>query len=342
LDPLSERYSRQVRFAPIGPEGQERLRTSSAVLVGCGALGASIADALVRGGLGRLRIVDRDFVDASNLQRQTLFDEEDAREGLPKAEAARRRLVRVNSQVEVEARVEDLHPGNVGALLDGFDLLLDGTDNFATRYLLNDVSVSRRIPWVYGAAVGSYGLSMPVLPGVTACLRCVFPDPPDAGTSPTCDTAGVIAPVVGVVSSLEVAFALKILAGRMRPEDAMLHHADVWEGEFRSVRVDRREDCPACGQSRFDFLHGKEGVPAETLCGRDAVQIRPARGVRLDLARLEERLRGAAEILARNPYVLHFRAEGREAAVFLDGRTLVRGTQDAALARAFYRRFVGE
>jgi adenylyltransferase/sulfurtransferase len=312
------------------------------VLVGCGALGATLADMLVRAGIGRLRIVDRDFVDASNLQRQTLFEESDAREGLPKAEAARRRLLRVNSGVEVEAEVADLDAGSAAGLLAGADLLLDGTDNFATRYLLNDYAVERSVPWVYGGAVGAAGLVLAVLPGESACLRCVFPEPPPEGSSPTCDTAGVIAPAVGAVASLQAAAALQILTGNASAASRDLRQVDVWEGSVRSIRVERREDCPACGERRFEFLRGERAGSVATLCGRDAIQINPGADRALDLPSLEARLRGAVEILSTNEFLLRFRAEGCEVALFRDGRALVRGSREASLARALYSRFVGD
>ncbi|MCI0588977.1 MAG: ThiF family adenylyltransferase, partial [Planctomycetes bacterium] len=295
-----ERYSRQIRFAPVGPAGQERLGRASAVLVGCGALGASLADLLVRAGIGRLRIVDRDFVEASNLQRQTLFSEADARDALPKAEAARRRLSAVNSAVPVEAAVADVHPGNAEELLGGADLLLDGTDNFSTRYLLNDFAVERGIPWVYGGAVGASGLVLAVMPGLGACLRCLFPEPPPEGASPTCDTAGILAPAATLVASLQAAAALQILTGNGPAACRDLRQVDVWEGTIRSIRVERREDCPACGERRFEYLRGERGSAVATLCGRDAIQLSPAAQRELDLEALERRLRPAAAIVSRN------------------------------------------
>ncbi|MCI0587025.1 MAG: ThiF family adenylyltransferase [Planctomycetes bacterium] len=337
-----ERYSRQIRFAPVGPSGQERLGRSSAVLVGCGALGASLADLLVRAGIGRLRIVDRDFVEGSNLQRQTLFEEADARGSLPKAEAARRRLSAVNSAVAVEAAVSDLHASNAGELLGGADLLLDGTDNFSTRYLLNDYAVERGIPWIYGGAVGASGLVLAVLPGVGACLRCLFPEPPPEGASPTCDTAGILAPAATLVASLQAAAALQILTGNGAAACRDLRQVDVWEGSVRSIRVERREDCPACGERRFEFLRGERGSAVATLCGRDAIQLNPATDRELDLAALEGRLRAAASIVSRNEFLLRFRVEGCEVALFRDGRALVRGVTEPARARALYSRYVGD
>src|ERR1700691_573983 len=265
-----ERYSRQILFAGLGEDGQERLMRSHAAMVGCGALGSFQAAALARAGVGRLTIVDRDYVEPSNLQRQWLFEESDAVEALPKAVAAVRRLARINSAVQARGMVADLTPANIDELLGEAQVILDGTDNFETRYLVNDYALSRGIPWIYGAAVGSYGLAMPVIPGRTACLRCVYPDPP-SGAQPTCETAGVLNSITAVIGALQTADALKILAGRTESVHACLTTVDVWEGGVRQIEQPARDpDCPACGAGDFVYLEGLRPPPV-SLCGRNAV-----------------------------------------------------------------------
>ncbi|MGC2282373.1 MAG: ThiF family adenylyltransferase, partial [Candidatus Acidiferrales bacterium] len=265
-----EKYSRQILFAGIGEAGQERLLGASAVLVGCGALGTVVANLLVRAGLGRLRIIDRDFVEASNLQRQTLFEEADAREALPKAKAAERRLRASNSDVLVEGLVADLTPESSEELLGGFDLILDGTDNFETRLLLNDLAVARNVPWIYAAVVGSYGVTMTIRPGETACLACLTEgDEKSAalGAEATCDTAGVVNAAVGVIASIEAAEAMKLLGGKPEALNGRLISCDVWSGRFQSIRIARNPDCRACGRREFAYLAG-ESQPHITMCGR--------------------------------------------------------------------------
>jgi adenylyltransferase/sulfurtransferase len=339
---MDERYSRQVLFAGIGAEGQERLARARALIVGCGALGSAQAQLLARAGVGHLRIVDRDFVEPSNLQRQLLFEEDDARRALPKAIAARGRIAAINSGIEVEPHVADVDAGNIAALARDCDVILDGGDNFEIRFLVNDLSVRDGIPWVYGAAVGSHGLMMPVLPGTTPCLRCVFEDAPPAGTSPTCDTAGVIGPIIGLVASLQAAEALKILAGRREAVTPGLVIADVWEG-----RLDRMEAgagpsdaCPACAKRRFDFLEGERGSRADVLCGRRSVQISPAVRGDVDLPALRARLEAFGEVVV-NDFLLRARLGEQELTVFRDGRVIVGGTTDEALARSLVSRYVG-
>ncbi len=346
-----EKYSRQVLFAPLGAEGQERLLASSAVLVGCGALGTAIANLLVRAGVGRLRILDRDFVEPSNLQRQTLFEEADAREALPKAVAAERRLRAINSEVQVEGIVADLTPANAEELLGGFPLILDGTDNFETRLLVNDAAVSRGVPWVYAAVVASYGVTMTVRPGVTACLACLL-EPEGApnrvaGMEETCDTVGVLNTAVGVIGSVAAAEAIKLLAGKPDALHQRLIAFDVWSGNSQAVRVARMEGCRACGRREFVYLEG-EAQPHITMCGRDSVQIHE-RSRQLDLAALGRRLAGVASDVRHNDYLLRFRVPAAgagngaacEITVFGDGRAIVKGTRDPAVARSLYARFLG-
>lgn len=338
------RYSRQVLFQGIGASGQSSIRRSSVLVVGAGALGSIGAEALVRAGVGRLRLVDRDYVDESNLQRQSLYDERDLAEGLPKAIAAERKLRSINGDVEVEARVEDVHAGNVLALLDGIDLVLDGTDNFETRYLLNDASIRTGVPWIYAACVGSYGMSFVVRPGVTPCLRCLLEEEPPAGTSPTCDTAGVIAPAVHAVSAFQLAEALKILSGRTEALTGALVSIDVWQGRTDSFRPrGKREDCPACGLGRLDYLTGASSGQTTTLCGRNAVQVRPRQPASLALEDIAARWRGLGEAssVVVNSYLLRGRLMGREIVLFADGRAIVQGTSDPAEAKSLYARYVG-
>jgi adenylyltransferase/sulfurtransferase len=331
-----ERYSRQILFEGIGAEGQRRLGESRALVVGCGALGSAQVEMLARAGLGRLRVVDRDFVEESNLQRQTMFTERDARERAPKAAAVQRRVAEINSDVECEALVADVNQSNVERLVEGCDVVLDGTDNFATRFLLNDACVKRGVAWVYGAAVGSYGVTMTIRPHVTPCLRCVFGEVPAAGSAPTCDTAGVIMPVIAFVAAAQVTEALKLLTG-----NAESLHGDVWRNEWRRITVgEPAPDCPACALGRFESLEAEAGELATVLCGRNAVQVSPRGAGRLDLAALAARLSAAGEVKS-NEYLVRLRAGEYELTVFGDARAIVRGTDDPVTARTVYARYVG-
>jgi adenylyltransferase/sulfurtransferase len=333
-----ERYSRQILFRGIGEQGQEALLSSHAVIAGCGALGSFQAAALARAGVGRITIIDRDYIEPSNLQRQWLFEESDAAEALPKAAAAERRLARINSSIRVRGVVADLTPSNAAELLGGADLILDGTDNFETRYLINDFAVNRGIPWIYGAAVGGYGLAMPVIPGRTVCLRCVYPEPP-SGAQPTCETAGVLNTVISTVASLQASDALKILSGQADLVRARITMVDVWDGGVRQIDAPPRDpDCPACGRRDFPFLQEAERPPV-ILCGRNAVQIR-GRERPLNLIELKSRLEPVGEVRA-NEYAVRFRTGEYELTVFADGRAIVKGTGDIAVARSLYARYVG-
>ena len=333
-----ERYSRQILFAEIGERGQEKLLSSKAVIVGCGALGSMHAIALARSGVGRLTIIDRDYVDESNLQRQFLFEESDAAEAIPKAVAAERRLHRINSAIDVRSVVADLNPSNAEELLADAGVIMDGTDNFETRYLINDVAVSRGVPWIYGAAVASYGIEMPVIPGRTACLRCVYPDPP-AGTQPTCDTGGVLNSITAAIAALQVADAVKILSGRCDRVIPRITRMDLWDGAIRQTdQPDRDPDCPACARRDFVYLNGEKRAPI-SLCGRNAVQIHVA-ARHIDLNELKRRLAALGEIRA-NEFALRFAQPPLEMTVFADGRAIVKGTTDPAVARNFYARYVG-
>ncbi|HEX8686875.1 MAG TPA: ThiF family adenylyltransferase, partial [Pyrinomonadaceae bacterium] len=336
-----ERYSRQILFDGIGGEGQRRLRASRVLVAGCGALGSAQVEMLARAGVGRLRVVDRDFVEESNLQRQTMFAERDARDRSPKAAAAARRVAEINSDVECEAFVADLNQSNVERMVEGCDVVLDGTDNFATRFLVNDACVKHNVAWVYGAAVGSYGVTLTVRPRVTPCLRCVFPEVPAAGTAPTCDTAGVIMPIIAVVAAVQVTEALKLLTGRVEDLHGGLMQFDVWRNEWRRIGAGARAaDCPACALGRFEALEAETGELATVLCGRDAVQVTPRGDAALDLDALAARLSAAGEVKS-NEYLVRLRAGGYELTVFRDARAIVRGTDDPAVARSVYARYVG-
>lgn len=331
------RYSRQVLFSGLGEAGQERLMRSRVAIVGCGALGSFEAEALARAGVGYLRLVDRDYVEWSNLQRQWLYEESDAEEGLPKAIAAARRLARVNSSISIEPVVGDLTAENASELLGGIDLILDGTDNFETRYLINDWAVKESVPWIYGAAVASYGLTMPVLPGRTACLKCLYPEPP-AGAQPTCETAGVLNAVTAAVAAIQAGDALKILAGKADEVARRITMIDVWTGRIRQVEQPRPvAGCPACGERRFRHLEETRRAPV-SLCGRNAVQVHERN--RLDLEALKQRLAPLGEVRA-NEFALRFTIPPYEMTIFPDGRAIIKGTADTGLARSLYARYIG-
>jgi len=338
---IPARYSRQILFDGIGEAGQSRIIAARVALVGCGALGTVQAALLARAGVGTLRIIDRDFVEESNLQRQILFDEEDVRQLVPKAVAAEKKLRAANSLVQVEGVVEDVNAATIARLLDGFDLIVDGSDNFDVRYLINDYAVKTGTPWVYGACVGSYGLTFPILPGETACLRCVFETAPPPGLSPTCDTAGVLGPIVGVVASLQVAEALKILTGHRERVTRKISVTDVWEGRQSQIDLPPRNPaCPCCGRREFPYLEGSLGSDTATLCGRNAVQIRRKDGLRLDLDEVARRL-GPVGKVEKNRFLLRADIDACRLTVFADGRAIVSGTTDAAVAKSIYSRYVG-
>jgi molybdopterin-synthase adenylyltransferase len=338
---MQDRYSRQTLFAGIGKEGQEKLRQSRALIVGCGALGSAHAEGLARAGVGKLRIADRDFVEASNLQRQTMFTERDARDRLPKAIAARNHISEINEEIEVEAEIVDVSNSNIERLIADCDVVLDGTDNFATRYLINDACVKRGINWIYGAAVGSYGVSLTVRPHLTPCLRCVFPEAPPAASAPTCDTAGVIMPIISVVAAVQMTEALKLLTSQTNELHGSLMQFDVWRNEWRKINPGPPAgDCPTCALGNFETLAAEANGNAAVLCGRDAVQISPGQPTRLDFTELAAKLRGIAEVKF-NDYLLRFRAGEFELTVFQDARSIIRGTSDIAIARSLYAKYIG-
>ncbi len=337
---MDQRYSRQILFSPIGVNGQEKLKDSRVLLVGCGALGAAHAEVLARAGVGFLRIVDRDFVEFSNLQRQTLFSERDALERLPKAVAAKNRIAEINSEIEVEAIVADLNFSNIENFIPDVDLILDGTDNFQIRYLLNDACAKHRKPWIYGAAVSAYGTTMTIFPHETPCLRCIFEEMPDAGSSPTCDTAGVIQPIITSISAIQTTEALKILTGNTDALHKSLIQIDVWNNDWRKIKLGKpNDDCETCARGNFEFLNAEANEFSAVLCGRNAVQIAPA-AARLDLETLAEKLKihGAVKL---NEYLLRINFTDYELTVFRDGRAIIRGTDDISTARSLYARFIG-
>lgn len=337
--PPSDKYSRQILFRGIGREGQERLLASSAVIVGCGAIGAAAANLLVRAGVGRVRILDRDFVEPSNLQRQILFDESDARNALPKAVAAERKLRAVNSDIQVEGIVADLNSQNVREYLSGFPLILDGTDNFETRFLINDFAVESATPWIYAAAVSSYGLTMTIRPRQTACLACLLDSKGQPGLEETCDTIGVLGPVVNLIASLEASEALKVLSGHENLLHGRLLSCDVWSGRFQSVEPERNPECRVCGLGEFSYLAG-QAQPHITMCGRDSVQIHERRRA-LDLPALQQRLASSVPGVVQNGFLLRFQVAPYEITVFSDGRAILKGTKDPAVARSLYAKYIG-
>ncbi|HYP30197.1 MAG TPA: ThiF family adenylyltransferase [Blastocatellia bacterium] len=338
-----ERYSRQILFEGIGAAGQAALAASRVVIIGCGALGAVQAETLARAGVGALVLVDRDFVEESNLQRQVMFEERDALDRLPKAEAAASRLRRVNSLIKVEPVVSDVNFENVEEIIAGADLVLDGTDNFETRFLINDACVKNGIPWIYGAAVGSYGLTMTIIPNVTPCLRCVLEDLPEPGSSPTCDTSGVIMPVVSIVASLQAAEAMKVLTNNLDRLHRSLVRLDVWDLQVSRTDLSDygdRSACPACGKGQFEFLLGAGRQVTTTLCGRNAVQIARSEKTSLDFSALADKLRPLGQV-AFNDFLLRFKVEEYDITVFRDARSIIRGTADPAVARGIYARYIG-
>jgi molybdopterin-synthase adenylyltransferase len=335
------RYSRQILFNGIGSDGQTRISSARVAQIGCGALGTVQASLLVRAGVGSLRIIDRDFVEESNLQRQILFDEDDVRAVLPKAIAAEKKLRAVNSLVEVEGLVEDVNANSISRLLDGFDLVVDATDNFDARFLINDYAVKSGTPWIYGACVGAYGLTFPILPGEGACLRCVFEDAPPAGASPSCDTAGVIGPIVSVIAGMQVAEALKILSGSRDRLNRKITTLDLWENRHEQIDLPPpHPECPCCGRREYPYLDGSLGADVTTLCGRNSVQIRRREGATIDLDDLARRLEQIGRI-ERNRFLLRAVIDGYQLTVFADGRAIVNGTYDIAVAKSLYSRYIG-
>jgi molybdopterin-synthase adenylyltransferase len=338
---MIERYSRQILFSGIGKEGQQLLQDSRAAVIGCGALGTAQAEALARAGVGRLRIIDRDFVEYSNLQRQTMFTENDADERLPKAVAASNHLAEINSDIDVEVEVLDANHTNIERLIGNCDVVLDGTDNFATRYLINDACVKNGVNWIYGAAVGSYGVTMTIRPRATACLRCIFEESPPAASAPTCDTAGVIMPIISIVAAVQVSEALKLLTRQTDQLHKSLMQFDVWRNEWRRINTGGPvTGCPTCGLEDFQTLRATACEFAAVLCGRNAVQVAPAKPTQINFPALAERLRAAGEVKF-NDYLLRFQAGEYELTIFPDARSIIRGTDEINKARSLYAKYIG-
>ncbi|GAB7388857.1 molybdopterin-synthase adenylyltransferase MoeB [Bacillaceae bacterium] len=337
------RYSRQLLFPYIGKQGQDRLAESHVTIVGMGALGTVLANHMVRSGVGFVRMIDRDFVEPSNLQRQILYDENDAKESLPKVIAAQRKLQAINSDVALEAIIADLNATNAEELLKNSDLVLDGTDNFHVRFLINDVCVKYRIPWIYGGAVSDKGMFAVIRPGITPCLRCLFDQPPASGHGETCDTVGVIAPIVSIVASFQAAEALKILVGDEEHLNPNLEHFLIWQNEHTKLNIKnaRNPECPACGKREFYFLDPANETNRETtLCGRNTVQIQPQAKGKLDLDELAARLQRIGPV-EKNKFLLRFSPGDYTLVVFADGRVLVQGTDDISIARSVYAKYIG-
>ncbi len=342
MDQLLARYARQVIFPGVGEDGQRALLAARVTVVGVGATGSVLANHLARAGVGHLRLIDRDFIELNNLQRQLLYDEDDIAAMLPKAVAAARKLRRVNSQITIEDIVSDVNATNLESLLAGSHVVLDGTDNFAARYLINDACIKLGLPWVYTGVLAAYGMTMTIRPGVTPCLRCILGEIPAPGSVPTCDTAGIVGPIVALMGSVAAAEALKLVLGRGELNPGMLY-IDVWDDSFDRFELGGpRPDCPACGQHAFPFLNAETGARTTALCGRDAVQVSLAGAPGLDLANLAERLQ-AAQVgqVQVNPYLLRAHIDSYELTVFPDGRAIVKGTSDEALAATLYARYVG-
>ena len=330
-------------FDGIGKAGQQRLAGARVVCLGCGALGSVAANTLARAGIGHLTIIDRDVVEESNLQRQVLFDEADVREALPKAVAAERQLRRINSQIEVRGIVSDVNHANVEALIAGADVVIDGADNFETRFLLNDACVKLGIPWIYGACIGSYGLTMVVIPHETPCLRCVVEASPPPGMTPTCDTAGVIGPVVNTIASIQCAEALKLLTGQGHLLNRDLVSVDLWDGRFQRLKVRAlrdRGECPCCCLHRFDYLSAAQASQTTTLCGRNSVQISFPAGHTIDFASIGGRLAGVG-IVQQNAFLLRCAINQYDLTLFRDGRAIIEGTREPSVARSVYAKYIG-
>jgi molybdopterin/thiamine biosynthesis adenylyltransferase len=333
-----DRYSRQIRFPEWNQEGQERLRASRIAIVGCGALGSFHAAALARAGAGFLRLIDRDYVELSNLQRQWLYDERAVQSVLPKAVAATQTLAQVNSEVTTEAAVSDLTADNVADLLGDVNLILDGCDNFETRFLINDFAVRENIPWIYGGAVANRGIAMPILPNQTACFRCLYPEPP-TGPQPTCETEGVLNTTTSTVASWQVSLAYRVLLGKLEGWTPRISQFDIWSGETRQISMPGpREDCPCCGEREFPHLDRRHRAPV-SLCGRNAVQIHERRRP-LDLVELRKRLEPLGRVMS-NEFALRFFPPNYEITIFPDGRAIIKGTQEPGVARSLYAQYIG-
>ena len=332
----TERYSRHILLKEIGEEGQIKLSKSSVIIVGCGALGTTIANNLVRAGIGEIKIVDRDIVEMSNIQRQSLFDEEDI--GSPKAWVAGKKLQKVNSKIKLEAIVEDMNNTNIEEVIEGTDLVIDGTDNMETRFLINDACIKHNIPWVYGGAIGTHGMSMNIIPNDTPCFRCVFPNLPNAGALPTCDTAGVLNTIPPIIASIESTEALKILLGKTINNKLLTY--DVWTHDFQSIKIKKNNECECCVKRNFEFLNAKKKTQIVSLCGENAVQITPAKTMILSFEHLAQKLRKSGKVEVTE-IILKFIVDSYQINIFESGRAIVYGTKDEKIAKSLYAKYVG-
>ncbi len=333
-----DRYSRQIIFPGIGDAGQRRLSAGRVAIIGCGGLGGIIATTLVRAGVGKVRVIDRDFIEYHNLHRQVIFDEDDVRNQLPKAIAAERHLKRVNSSVEIEGIVADVNHTNIEGFVRDIDIILDGLDNFDTRLLINDVSLKHNIPWIYGGAISSFGMTMTIIPHETACFRCFSPGSSRSGVTPTCDTTGVIGPIPFIIGSWQAAEAMKLLVGAEDINRGLIA-INVWRGTYHSFKISPRQDCPAC-QGKYEFLEGKSGLRTTSLCGQNAVQVLSPEAKQLSLAELAAHLKPVAEV-SYNDFMLRFTVGDQEMVVFPDGRAILRNTTDESLAKGLYAKYIG-
>jgi molybdopterin/thiamine biosynthesis adenylyltransferase len=343
MDQSLERYSRQILFQHIDGNSQKKLINSTVLLIGCGALGTVSSSYLVRAGIGELRIIDRDFIEENNLQRQILFDEDDILENIPKAVAAQKKLQRINSNVKVEGIVTDINYSNIDELTKDVDIIIDGTDNFETRFLVNDYCVKNSIPWVYGACIGSRGVVMNIIPSMTPCLRCVFETMPQIGSFPTCDTAGAIGPIAGIIASFQVTEAIKILTGNYASVNKSLLEIDVWETNFRQIDISELKDtnnCPTCKLHNYEFLKAEAGIMTTLLCGKNAVQVMSLNIENIDLRHLKQRLESIADVSC-NDFMLKFKIKDHAFTVFPDGRAIITGTADTSIAKGLYSKYLG-
>ena len=336
---MNNRYIKQILFSKIGEQGQKKLLNSSVVIIGCGALGSVIANNLARAGVGKIKIVDRDFVELDNLQRQILFDEEDARKSIPKAIAAVEKLKKINSTISLEAKVCDVNPTNIEEIIDDADIVLDGTDNMETRFLINDACVKNNIPWVYGAAIGATGLTMDIIPGKTPCLRCVIAKLPPAGALPTCETAGILNTITNIIASLETSEAIKILVNDESINRKLIYF-DAWNSSLDKIEIKRDENCSTCVKREFSVLNAEETSWSAVLCGRNAVQVRPPKQTKISLENLGQQLAKVGEI-AHKGYVLFFKIDSYELIIFPDARAIIKGTTDIPMARSLYAKYIG-
>ena len=336
------RYSRQVFFAGIGEQGQAKLGASSVAVLGCGALGTVVVSSLARAGVGQLHIVDRDFIEENNLQRQILFDEEDIKQGLPKAEAARRKISKINSNIAVKASVTDINYGTIEGLLADTNLVIDATDNFETRFLANDICVKKALPWIYGACIGSSGMTMNIIPGETPCLRCVFEKAPPPDMSPSCDTAGVLNGIVNIIASIQATEAIKFLTGHLECLNRGLRAIDIWSFDTRTFQVGDgpSAECPTCAHHQYDYLNATWGSHSTSLCGRNSVQVTRKDKITVDFNNLEEKL-GKLGPVTHNRFMLKFSVAPYDFTVFPDGRAIIQGTDDTTAAKNLYAKYIG-